>query len=175
MTPHNDDTRPRRAGVRQGVGVGTRQDWQRLGALMRARRGQMGYQYRNRFAAARAQQLGAGPLSTKNMIEIEEPPPKRKPGSWMTETLERIAAFYDTTAASMLRVVRGDADQLDWVARAGDTAGPGPGPMTDPERQQAAWPYASRIWQDIPDAEAAARALSTVLDRARAAIAVDRD
>jgi hypothetical protein len=33
----------------------------------------------------------------------------------------------------------------------------------------------SRIWQDIPDAEAAARALSTVLDRARAAIAVDRD
>jgi hypothetical protein len=30
------------------------------------------------------------------------------------------------------------------------------------------------IWQDVPDAEAAAHALSTVLDRARAAIATDR-
>jgi hypothetical protein len=30
------------------------------------------------------------------------------------------------------------------------------------------------IWQGVPDADAAARALSTVLDRARAAIAVDR-
>ena len=29
----------------------------------------------------------------------------------------------------------------------------------------------SGIWQDVPDAEAAARALATVLDRARAAIA----
>jgi hypothetical protein len=29
----------------------------------------------------------------------------------------------------------------------------------------------SNIWQDLPDADAAARALSTVLDRARAAIA----
>jgi hypothetical protein len=32
----------------------------------------------------------------------------------------------------------------------------------------------ANIWQDVPDADAAARALSTVLDRARAAIAVDR-
>jgi hypothetical protein len=31
----------------------------------------------------------------------------------------------------------------------------------------------SKIWQDVPDAEAAARALSTVLDRAREAISVD--
>jgi hypothetical protein len=31
------------------------------------------------------------------------------------------------------------------------------------------------IWQDVPDAEAAARALSTVLDRARAAIAAGGD
>lgn len=32
----------------------------------------------------------------------------------------------------------------------------------------------SAIWQDVPEAEAAARALSTVLERARAAIAADR-
>jgi hypothetical protein len=32
----------------------------------------------------------------------------------------------------------------------------------------------SNIWQDVPDAEAVARALSTVLARARAAIAADR-
>ncbi len=32
----------------------------------------------------------------------------------------------------------------------------------------------STIWQDVPDAEAAARALSTVLARARAAVAADR-
>ena len=32
----------------------------------------------------------------------------------------------------------------------------------------------SNIWADVPDAEAAARALSTVLDRARAALAADR-
>lgn len=32
----------------------------------------------------------------------------------------------------------------------------------------------ANIWQDVPDAEAAARALSTVLDRARAAIAANR-
>jgi len=29
----------------------------------------------------------------------------------------------------------------------------------------------ANIWQDVPDADAAARALSTVLDRARAALA----
>lgn len=32
----------------------------------------------------------------------------------------------------------------------------------------------ANIWQDVPDADAAARALSTVLDRARAAIAANR-
>jgi len=32
----------------------------------------------------------------------------------------------------------------------------------------------ANIWQDVPDADAAARALSTVLERARAAIAANR-
>jgi hypothetical protein len=146
MSPQDDHARTRRHGVRQGVGIGDREDWIRLGQLMRRRRGQLGYQYRNRFAADRARLLGQPALSVKNMIEIEEPPPARRPGSWMQETLERIALFYDTTFDSMMAVVRGEASHLD-----APEAGPGPGPMTDHARRQAAWPNAMRIWQDMSD------------------------
>jgi transcriptional regulator with XRE-family HTH domain len=107
MDPDSTRRHHRRGGI-TGVGIGTKEDWERLADLLRKRRGALGYLHRNPFNAARAKALGIKPLSRRTAYEIE----KGTRNTYQVPTLEKVAIIYDTTAESMLAVIRGDADAL---------------------------------------------------------------
>jgi len=103
-------SRPR-AG-KAGVGIGAREDWQRLGGQLRRRRGALGYpgQTRKQFVRDRVPVL-----SLRTIIEIENAA-RANPASFQLETLEQIARSYDTTWPSMRAILTGEADELAWAS-----------------------------------------------------------
>ena len=111
---------------RMAIGIGTREDWQRLGGLLiRRRQVDIGYRYRNHFRDGQARRLGRPAPAHRTILEIENGS-RERPDSFTAATLEMVAPFYETTSESMLAVVRGEAGRLDRVRPPG-TAGTGPG------------------------------------------------
>jgi len=106
----SETSRPR-AG-KAGVGIGTREDWERLGGQLRRRRGALGYpgQTRKQFVRDRVPVL-----SLRTIIEVENAS-RGNPASFQLETLEQVARSYDTTWPSMRAVLLGEADELAWAS-----------------------------------------------------------
>lgn len=91
----------------------------------------------------------------------------------------RVASQYDGPAGGLAAQVadRAHFASADRLVRALEDEGLIANERPTPEGQELMRKVLggnSKIWQDVPDAEAAARALATVLDRARAAVADER-
>jgi len=144
----SDTPRPRgpRTGPKRGVGIGTPEDWKRLGDLLRRRRGALGYPglTRREFVRDRV------PLLSLRTIKEIENASRRNPSTFQLETLEQIAGSYATTWESMRAVIEG-AGELAWAPGTRPRSLPSPAPDTPYVRAAAeagARVAAVRPWVD---------------------------
>ena len=140
---------------RHPVELGDRETWTRLGQLLIARRGQLGYKNLPPFWRERVERRGFGEsLSERTMRDIENDA-RAKPGRFLPATLSLIATIYEVRLESMLAVAAGQADQLVPAEPAAAAAPPPrgelPGWMTR-EEEQSLRPYADDIWERLVEA-----------------------
>lgn len=112
----------------------TDQAWKRLGELLQARRGEMGYRARPRFCEERN-------INERLITDIENTYRK----TFKTPTLQQIAQAYAVTYHSIAAVLSGHADELEPAPPDG-TRQP---PVTDPAREDPCRPYADEIYMRL--------------------------